>query len=526
MPSPAEVQRLIAVMKNSSSTKERAQAIQELGHLKARIAVPLLLKLNNLKSLKRSNEIMAARYALPQIVDISESLIICIGCGAANPSDAGFCHSCGMQVSRPTATSEEITELIGLVKNNSGEQQFQAIERLGQLGSRAAIPALLDLFGKWAKVLTFRVEALLVLEALVEIGAPDVVPQLSKLSKLAAQSAGTFVIVPENLGGKDWTPVYEFDATVHSLINALVRLNRLDVAAKYFEPLIKPDKHDKNGINLRFVLEAAEICGVGAISPLCGNIMKEKSRWDPGIGYLIVYPDPLALLVTVAMSVGSNLLNRAMITSQGQSAAALMVPHKTVDPKVLKDMPLQARKIVALHCYSTALATIASRDSAPVKAELSVRKKPLERAVISLALAQNGDPSVGSVLKQLRSDSDWTVRLLAYEGLIVLADVAGRAPGPDQLAALQDSDVRVRTAVARVMVSTGDATYAPHILTLTDSSDKKQRKAVLPVIAILASTGHQPAVVKLQQLAQGDPDEQVREGARAILRDISSSSVP
>ncbi|OQY23696.1 MAG: hypothetical protein B6I34_04385 [Anaerolineaceae bacterium 4572_32.1] len=104
-------------------------------------------------------------------------------------------------------------------------------------------------------------EQLLVLEALAEIGDLTIVSEVSKLA------------------GKSRSNLLPISA---SYVQTLVRLNQPDLAMKYFKPMIKPSKDDKHGTNLQFVLQAAKICGVEAVSPLCKNIMKEKRRWDPG----------------------------------------------------------------------------------------------------------------------------------------------------------------------------------------------------------------------------------------------------
>lgn len=510
LPSPDEIKRLIALLQNDSSKEEQLKAIETLGRLKARVAVPQLLKFSRLKGFKRLKETRTSQFALTQTVDISEGVIVCRLCDLPNPLSAKFCHGCGTQISPPSASSQEIEQLIALIENNSEELPIHAIQKLGQLKASAATPVLLSLLKTPPKYVRGRMEELLfALEALVEIEAGN--------STIASELAKPF---------NKYYKLYLFGILIVPFAQAFARLNSADLAMKALKLLTEPSKHDKVGINLQFVLQAAEICGTEALTYLCKNIMKERRRWNPGISYLIVYPDPIALLVTVSTSVAYNLLVRAKIASKGKSMAALMVTPQTVEPQVLKEIPLQTRMMLALHCYSTALATIASRDPGSVQAQLALWKKPLEQAIISLSLAQNGVLSVESRLKQLCSHSDWIVRLLAYEGLVVLADFASKTPEPDQLAALQDRDLRVRTAVAHVMASTGNLTYAPHILALADASDRKQCRAILPVIAVLASAGHKPSVTKLHELAEKVPDDMIRRDAGVILGNLKGSSEP
>lgn len=491
--SPVKERQLIETLARSSARQDRLDAMDELGKLKTRGAAFQLLEVSKRKGLKNVSDRQSAQLNLAEVIITTDSIILCDQCGAANAPDAKFCYHCGARVSRPTASPQEVQRLIGVARQGSGEQQLRAIERLGQLRAPAAAPVLGELFKQWGRPFGFKIEVLWVVEASIELGETSIAPRLSKLLSEPLQV--------------DW------------VIRALIRLNRLDLVMKYFLPKIKPDKHDKErGENLQFVLEAATTCGAEAVSPLCENIIKEKKRWDPGVGYFIIYPNPIAVLITSIISVGYTLFGRSAIADEGKLAAAMMVTDDPVTPDLLKNVPLDVRKVMALRCYSTALSTIADHSPESVKAELKVRNKSLERAVIGLALARRGDEAVYQMLKKLRDSSDWVTRLLAYEGLVVLVDATGRMPGQDQLAALKDEDIRVRTAAAQVMARAKESTYyAPHILALADADSKKQRMAILPVVAWLASNGYPSAVARLQVLARRDSNRAIRESAKDFL---------
>lgn len=407
-----------------------------------------------------------------------------------------------------------VEQLIVDVNNKSYETRWQAIRSIRELQLRAAAPAVFKALKKLGrqKCEDYPKEAAFFLETLGEIGNDTIAENLYRLGR----------------GGLIFIEHTSFLA----YMNTLNKLGRSDLAIKILTKRVNPKFYNKGcGVNLRFVLAAGEVAisvGPGtAASLVCENIEREKKLWKPGLswGYLLSFSDPVSLLVSgglsLAATVASNVIRHSVLTNEGQQAASLMVSSDMVESAAFQELPEQAKMTIALHCYSTALASISKGDLSPVRAQLVNRQKPIEQAVISLALAQSGDASVKNVLERLCGNSDWVVRLLAYEGLIMLAAISAQPPTASQLMGLQDRDVRVKVSVASIMASTKNPVYHPHILTLANSNDEKSLQAVLPVIARLAQNGNQPARSKLVELAQRHSSRDIRKAAQGHLTGLS-----
>ncbi len=492
------VKRLIGLAQKGANEETRIAALQALGRLKVRRAIPILLETANIKGFKRSKEQWAAKFALTQIVDLSESMIICSKCGHDNPATAKFCGQCGTPTTRPTATKQEFAHFMRQIQERSAPFPLRAVQTLGQLQSRVAVPALLDRFKKLRKGLKDNVELLIVLEALVDIGDPAAVKEISKTARRWRHAS---------------LPI------TSNCIQALHRLGAHQDVDSFFVMLCwPPTENDGKGHNLRYILQYGEILqDTSEISYLTQKIRNERKIWKTRIGFGYLIFDPVTLIISAVFASASILMQKYIITrdsERGKEQAATMVFPWMLDPLEFKKLPSQVRLMIAMHCYSTALTKIARRDHATIQTEFKKRRKPIERAVIGLALAQTGDASVLETLAKLSKNRDWPVRILAYEGLMALNNVTRDISL--SLQALQDRDLQVRVAVAQAMANSENPAYIPYILQLADAKDRKQRRAIVSVIAQLAQSGIPQAQKKLQRMAK-DRDKRVRELVSAYV---------
>lgn len=497
LPPPSTVRRLMETAQSHADKDRRVEALQALGQLKARRAIPLLLEFERSRG---GQEAWQAKLALTQILDFTGDMLTCPACGNDNPAAAQFCHGCGRPVVRPTATAQEFQSLMARLESAEKDFPLDAVQKLGQLQSAAAVPALLALYKRRDKGLRDHPELFVILEALVHIGDPAAV---TIATKLASGYNRTSLLVT---------------LKCHE---ALARLGKRTEALRSVRSLCSPEREDTSARNLRYVVQLGQWGEAEDIALLSNCIMQEKRRWDPGIGYLITTFDPISFLVTATFSVAYNVIGRVIIAQQGKNNAAWMVSTDDLIPERLEKLPGQVRKMIALHCYSTALSDLGQRHLAALQDEWRKRKKPLECAVLGLALAQNGDGAVAKNLETLRADSDWGVRILAYEGLIALAQESGPVAESLPLRALQDEDLRVRVAIAKIMADSQNPAYVPPLLEAVNVNDKKQRQALTPIVAQLARQGAPSARARLQLLANGDPDAEVRTLAQTHLRTLS-----
>jgi len=307
---------------------------------------------------------------------------------------------------------------------------------------------------------------------------------------------------------------------------AFIQLGYPDLAIKVIGKSINPRLFKGTGENLNFVLELGKSahkidCKV-IVTGICGRIVHEAKYWNRlsiSKGFNPFDPDSISIFMLVVGTIIINTLERSSVIIAEYSAKCLLEPFNVLinDMAAFQDIPKPVKMLAALHYYCAALAFIAKDNLSSVQSELARRKKPIEQVVICLALAQNGDFSIVKNLKQLCHNSNWLVRLFAYESLIVLGEVLAKPLSPTLLIGLQDKDIRVKVPIASVMASTGNSGYHSHILALADSTDKKCRQSILPVIAWLAKRGNQTAQSKLVALARGDSNERVRETAQDYL---------
>ncbi|MBN1875119.1 MAG: hypothetical protein JXA33_12875, partial [Anaerolineae bacterium] len=475
MPPPATVRKLLDAARSESDDDKRLVAIRALGIFKVRRALPLLFEIDH----NRGGEVqLQARMALARIVDFSVSMLPC-KCGAFNPATAHFCYVCGTPVARPTASPQEFADLLRQVEQSEKKFPLDAVQKLGYLQSSAAVPVLLDLYKRFRKGWRDNLETLVILEALIDIGDPAAVDVASKLARIYYQN---FLPVTVNCH------------------YALVRLGEQEKAWQSLRLWSSPNREDKTGYNLRYVIQLGELGKAEDVAALTRCIMEEKKRWDVGIGYNVWLFDPVTFLVTAAASVAYNVIGRAILNSQGRNAASWMVSPLTLDPSEFEKLTGQLRKMIALHCYGTALVSLGQRHRKTLQEEFCKCKKPLERAVLGLALGELGYATVADTLRTLSEDSDWSTRILAYEGLVALVAHSETVKSSECLRALKDSDQRVRVAVAKVLADTQNPVYVPALVKLLNTQDNKQLEAYRPVVAQLARNGVPEAQVKLQQL--------------------------
>ena len=260
------VTRLISLARGDNNQETRKAAIHELGRLKVRQAIPVLLEIANLKGFKRVDELSAAKYALTQIFDLSVSYLTCSICGNDNTTTAKFCGYCGTPLTHPSVTEQEFKGLIAQVQNYSNVFPLQAVKRLGQIQHRAAVPALLNLYRQLTKGLTDKFELLIVLEALADIGDPAAVKDISKTARR-------------------WRTIKLFPVAA-SCVQALYRLGERDEVDGHLRVAIDPDSEDVYGGNLLYILMYGKILSnTKQISGLTSQITIEHKKWKPRIGF-------------------------------------------------------------------------------------------------------------------------------------------------------------------------------------------------------------------------------------------------
>jgi len=480
------IQDLLKSLQDSTDPLARKQIINALGKLKVRSAIPLLIDIAK----KKGENSQVAEFAVEQILDMSITVFTCQTCENDNPSTARFCSMCRTPVTRPIASQQEIRDLIMLVKNNSQTLPIKAVQKLGQIQSREAVPVLLSK----AKELKFKAEKYIIDEALLDIG---------RLSLSMQDVRRHYLIEPR----------------------ILFRLGYRDEALKTLRRRERPSTYLEIGSNLLGVLNIGQLGEPEDIVLLCNDIKTEKKVCDPRVsfwGYLLYLGDPVGLLVTaigsVAFTIIGNTIQNNINSSLGASYGNWMIsPFDVQDSYETNHLPPQVRLMLTLHCYSTALTTLAKRYMEYVQKEFTRRTDPLERAVLGLALAQHGDVSIANVLNETRKNSDWSTRILSYEGLFVLSCFTEKISTDFLLPALQDNDPRVRIAIAKMLGESEKHEYARHVLQLADTTDKEQKKSVIPIIAQMARNGFQPAYNKLKNIVQNDPDNEARKTASAYL---------
>jgi HEAT repeat protein len=197
----------------------------------------------------------------------------------------------------------------------------------------------------------------------------------------------------------------------------------------------------------------------------------------------------------------------------GKSSALLEVTDGLIKPFMLAGYTPGMQMVLTYHCYVTAIRHIGLSNANILLMDVTNRKNTLEQSAIALAMAQLGNRSAWPSFETLRRDPDWAVRLLSYEGMILLADLLHIDVDAMQLASLKDKDPRVSLACAYLMLLTKREEYEMPILILSESMDSNRREAFLGPLAWLARNGNEQARAKLNELAREDPDERVRASA-------------
>jgi len=325
---------------------------------------------------------------------------------------------------------------------------------------------------------------------------------------------------------KNLSQLWGIDAypALEHCVRLALRFGYLDDAAEILKKCVVPsDPKYAAGLNLKAVLLAGEVPCAAMVTNLCKQIKAEKKMYNPGFsfGYLLLFSDPIALAISAGLSlattIASNAINHASFNSAARSSASLMVLPESVDQTTFAALPAPAQMMTGLHCYSTALANIASREPKLVRGALRVFDNSLEQAVICLALAMVGDADGEAQMNRLARDSDWVVRIFAYEGLIVLDDMRGTNPGTRQFDGLQDKDIRVFGAVTSAMAASRSAAYSASLLDLTSHPDKEHREAMLPVLARMAILGDPLGKTFLTGMASRDPVQEIRQAAQRLV---------
>jgi HEAT repeat protein len=163
-----------------------------------------------------------------------------------------------------------------------------------------------------------------------------------------------------------------------------------------------------------------------------------------------------------------------------------------------------------------------SRSGAAAVIEAARLGRPGSTAAALNALRKLGRDALPAVVAALKSphlaDRRLAVRALGDAGLW---QVAGEAAG-DLIAALKDSDPRVRAGAARVLmiIRPEPVSAVPHLLAVVRDPRPDVRVAALEALARLA--GPDPAVVKATRAALADPYRAVRRAAARTLEDIQS----
>jgi tetratricopeptide (TPR) repeat protein len=442
----------IASRQQDDRTAERcfAQA-QRLGHPQA---------MGNLKLLVEQARMAKVEGAVnqlhePQLANLAQSLIEPV-------SDASAESTVSSEI--PSANVKQI--LTG-IKSPIREQRLASIQQARDMNLKEFVPTLLDRYQSCRSIMgKDESEKLLILEALADLSDGSIALDLFKSSGKASSLS-----------------------TTRQMAKTLAKLGRCDLAASIVERHLRPNDQDKDEAhNLGFVLLAPEVGDARLVAAVCKNILPEKNRWAPGFswGGILVYPDPVAMLITgtlsVVATVAANAWNRTVLARDGQGAGSLMVSAEPYINHTFGGLTDIVKLMVALHCYSTALSSLATRYQAEVRAELNNRTKPIEQAVICLALAQNGDTSIQTKIEALCHDSAWYVRLLAFEALLKLTDAVKVPPPQLLLAALQDADVRIVIAIAGLMVQSGKAAYEIPLLALANTGEPKLRQLSAPLL--------------------------------------------
>ena len=384
------------------------------------------------------------------------------------------------------------------------EERMAAMKEIRQRALVKAIPALTFLAKKPSQSIELSdEERAYLIDTLAEVGGADAAEEVFELRRF---------------------PMFTRADILH-IGATLNKLGKPELAIQCIERHIDPECYadETHDDHLQFIYSAGEIVSPKMADLLCKNLMREKKFWNPGFGAreTLFNEDPLAPLVAEAWKRGPisppGGLGGKGAKGTLKSAAILEITPEMIEEERFSKYHGQTQMMLAYHCYVAALKKIAVANQAILLMEVTNRRHTLEQVVIALAMAQLGNRSVLPSLETLRRDPDWAVRTLAFEGLVVLADLLSLEVDSMQLHSLEDKDIRVCLAAASVMLLTGREDYTIPLMVLVDTEDVVRREAFLAVLAGLIRSGNPQARARLTRLAKEDPNENVRNSAELYL---------
>jgi hypothetical protein len=442
--------------------------------------------------------------------------------------------------------SLDLKQLQRSLNSKLPEERLKAVEDVRQSHATEAIPTLIKTLNG------FRLRSgdrkrekmfiIAILETLLDFSeSADVEPLKKWLGSYSfSTSAGSFI--GSNLFKNQDEEEIQLNIRIIKLLDDLIakfpQKTRLGTSKPtLFILCIQPpfQNDNKHPGNLRYMLALDEFIStperVKEHLPAVINLIgREQSRWSSsGFG--------TSLLAVGLLSLGFGTLLSAVVmtavegaakerqTREASRASTLTVTPEMLEPQTFNGLPAQARQILALRCYVTGFSRIASQHSEVVKEEWSKRSKVLEKAVLGYALALTGDSTPYDSLKRLASERELVVRILAYEGLIALANSGvSEVSLSDQTKGLSDSELIVALSVAYAMLRTQNPEYTSQLVELGTRSDALQREQFIPLIFALAKRGEQEATDRLKIIANQDENKKVRDTAQNYLQQLETPS--
>jgi hypothetical protein len=410
---------------------------------------------------------------------------------------------------RDMAEQMEQTELPEDLRNEYTEQlmstipneRIAAIREIRHLGLIKCLPALVFLAKKSSQTTDSTPgERELLIDTLAEVGGTEFAHEILNLRRYPSFTK----------------------ADVLHIARTLNQMGKGDLALEAIDRGLNPEAY--SGLNrnthLDFIMEAGTLSSPETVELLCKNLMREKRFWnqsqtaalvglDNALEPLVVEADRRGPIAPVRGAKARELAD----AQTGKSAALLEVTESLINPFMIASYSPGMLMLLTYHCYVTALRHIGLSNNAILLMDVTNRKNTLEQAAIALAMAQLGNRSAWPSFETLRRDPDWAVRVLSYEGMILLADLLHIDVDAMQLASLKDKDPRVSLACAYLMLLTRREDYEAPILVMAESLDAARREAYLGPLAWMARNGNEKARAKLAELAREDPDERVRTAA-------------
>ena len=410
------------------------------------------------------------------------------------------------EIVRDMAEQMEQTELPEDMQNEYTEQlmstipneRIAAIREIRHLGLKKCLPALVFLAKKSSQNNDSTAgERELLIDALAEVGGADYAHEILNLRRY---------------------PSFTKTDVLH-IAKTLNQLGKPDLALEAIDRGLNPEAYSELNRNthLEFIMAAGTLSSPETVELLCKNLMREKRFWsqaqaadkvglDNALEPLVVEAERRGPIAPVRGPKSKDLAGG----QAGKSAALLEVTDDLINPFMIASYSPGMQMLLTYHCYVTALRHIGLANAAILLMDVTNRKNTLEQAAIALAVAQLGNRSAWPSFETLRRDPDWAVRLLSYEGMILLADLLHIEVDAMQLASLKDKDPRVSLACAYLMLLTKREEYETPILVLPESLDAARREAYLGPLSWMARGGNEKARAKLNELAREDPDERVR----------------